>query len=550
MGVGQAAEWKEWQGALRALTRKWGPLADRFSRRGFLQLAGSGALAATSAVALGACGSSASSSTSTTTASGKPRHGGTITAALTGGASSDTIDANSPVVSLDLARVTALYDPMCILNTRAQVENWLVEEFTPNADATVWTMRLRSGVTFHNGKPVTADDLIYTLRRITNPKDPLAGASSVGPCDIPNIKKLDNLTISVPCKTPYSTLVEAIAGYWLYFNIVPVDYDPAHPIGTGPFKFKSFEPGVQSVFIRNDNYWRQPYPYFDELVIVDSPSETSQVNALLSKTVDVVDNLSAASIAAVNTSTTHTVISLGAGPTPFTMRVDVAPFSDVRVRQALRLCIDRPKMREIVFEGHGLLGNDISSYYDPEYDHAIPQRVQDIPQAKALLKAAGQEGLTVDLVTADIASGTVAAATVLQQQASAAGITINLHMTTSTVLYGKEYLQWVFAQDFWGYTPYLPQVVEGFLKISPFNETHFNDPEYTKLYYEATATLDKKKQTDIAHEMQMIDWTRGGWIIPYFPPVIDGYVNDIQGGTTSLTGLGLGNFGFAEMWRS
>ena len=211
---------------------------------------------------------------------------------------------------------------------------------------------------------------------------------------------------------------------------------------------------------------------------------------------------------------------------------------------------DRPQTLELVFAGHGLIGNDISSIYDPEYDKSIPQRVQDIEQAKFLLKKAGQENLTVELVTADIAQGTSSAATVLAQQVSAAEITVNLRTTTVTDFYGKEYLSWPFAQDFWYYTPYLPQVVQAFLPTSPYNESHFNDPHYTALYNEASATIDASKRAELADEMQMIDYTQGGWIIPYFPPVIDGFGKDIQGVVPSLYGESLGNFGFYKMWRS
>lgn len=526
-------------------------MPNRFSRRDFMQIAGSGALALSSAVALGACGSSSSPGTSTSTPSSKPKRGGTLRAALIGGTSTDTLDANAPVETLDLCRISQLYNTMVALDANAKVQNVLVEEFTPNSDATVWTMRLRSDVTFHNGKPMTADDLIFTLQRIADPKNPKPGASTIAPCDVTNIKKLDKLTVSLPCKRSYATFVESLAGYFLYFNIVPVGYDPKHPVGTGPFKYKSFVPGVSSTFVRNENYFQAPYPYFDEVIINNFSDETSQVNALLSGSADVVNALSATSISPIRQSgSAKTLISKGGGITPFTMRVDVAPFSDVRVRQALRLVIDRPQMLAVVFDGYGLLGNDISSIYDPEYDRAIPQRVQDIDMAKSLLKAAGQEGLTVELVTANIAQGTVSAATVMAQQAKAAGITINLRTITSTELYGKEYLSWPFAQDFWYYTPYLPQVVQAFLPTSPYNECHFNDPAYTALYSEATATLDSAKRADIAHEMQMIDFTHGGWIVPYYPPIIDGFANDIQGVVPSLYGESLGNFGFDKMWRS
>ena len=466
------------------------------SRRDFLQIAGAGVIAATSGAALAACGGSPTAQTSTTSApSSKPRKGGTLRAALTGGTSADTLNANDGEQTVDNCRANQLYNPMVWFNTDCKLENVLVEEFIPNADATTWTMRLRSGVTFHNGKSLTADDLIYTLQQIANPKDPLNGASTLAPCDIRNMRKLDHLTVELPCKTKYATFVEGIAAFWSYFNIIPVGFDPTRPIGTGPFKFKSFTPGVTSTFVRNENYRQAPYPYFDEVIIDDFPDETTQLNALLSGAADVINALSESSIAALRgSSRAKTLISSGGGIIPFTMRVDAAPFNDVRVRQAMRLIIDRPAMLDTVFGGHGLVGNDISSMYDPEYDHAIPQRSQDIDQARSLLKAAGREGMTVELVTGNIDQGAVNTAIVFQQQAKAAGVTVNLRDITVTEFYGHEYLNWIFAQDYWYYNPYLSQVAQSLLKSAPYNECHWDDPRYDALYGEAIATVDNQKR--------------------------------------------------------
>ena len=157
---------------------------------------------------------------------------------------------------------------------------------------------------------------------------------------------------------------------------------------------KSFTPGQQSVFVRNPNYWEdgadgKPLPYLDEVVITDYSDETSQVNALISGAVDCIDLLSYESIAPLKAGGQEYLVSDGGSWVPFTMRVDVAPFNEVDVRQAFRLIVNRPQMLEHVFGGYGLVGNDIFAIEDPEYDHAIPQRVQDIEQAKFLLNKHG-----------------------------------------------------------------------------------------------------------------------------------------------------------------
>jgi peptide/nickel transport system substrate-binding protein len=539
------------------------------SRREFLKLGTGAVMLGAGGSALAACGSSTTSTTTTTGTT--PPHtiprGGTLQVALTGGDASDTVDGQKGVDNVDFARIVSLYDALVVWDLDCTPRYTLAETIEPNKDATVWTIKLRKGVEFHNGKPLTAADVIYSYQRVV--AGDLGGASSLASCDVKNMKAVDSLTVQIPCHVPFATFVTSIIGYYYYLSILPVGFDAKHPVGTGPFMFESFTPGEQSVFTRNPNYWDAPYPYIDKLVITDYATESSQVSSLLSGQADCVNLLSVASIKTVESGGANILVSKSAGMTPVTMRVDTAPFNDVNVRQALRLCVDREEMLRLIFGGYGRLGNDIFSPLDPEYDTSIPQRVQDIDQAKHLLKKANQENLTVTMQSSGVAQGTTELAQVLKQQASAAGITINIEPVTVTAFYGTNYLKWTFALDYWYYADYLPQVSEATLYNSPFNETHFasnpntgesltppNNPQppggigakYISLYNEATATLDDAKRAELAHEMQMIDYNYGGYIIPYFPPVIDGYSKRVGGVVECLTGLSLSNYGFQRMY--
>ena len=140
----------------------------------------------------------------------------------------------------------------------------------------------------------------------------------------------------------------------------------------------------------------------------------------------------------------------------------------------------------------------MSLRWDPAYDTSIPQREQDIEQAKSLLKQAGEEGLTVELVCAEIAMGVVTSAQVFAEQAKAAGVTINLRKTTVTDFYGPQFLKYPFAFDYWGFQYYLPQVQSELLPSSPYRETHWDDPRTKKLYQQALATVDEAKRAEIA----------------------------------------------------
>ena len=259
-------------------------------------------------------------------AAGTPKHGGTLHAGLTGGSSSDTLDPNHLVNNLDLARLTNLYEGLTWLNAQGQVYLRLAEEMTPNHNATLWTIRLRKGVTFHNGKDLTADDLIFTLKRIVNPKSPGVAAPLMHGIDASGIKKVDTHTITVPFSKPYSTFPETLAGN-ISSAVLPVGFDPSKPVGTGPFKYVSFTPGQQSIFARNENYWDSPLPYLDQLVMTDFQDETSQVNALLSGQVDVINLLSQATIGTVTGSGKKVVISPGGW---------LQPLHDARRRRAVQ----------------------------------------------------------------------------------------------------------------------------------------------------------------------------------------------------------------------
>jgi len=179
----------------------------------------------------------------------------------------------------------------------------------------------------------------------------------------------------------------------------------------------------------------------------------------------------------------------------------------------MRLLVDRPQLIDSALDGYATPASDVFSPFDPGFDHSL-HRQQDIPQAKFLLRKAGQEKLAVTLITSVITTGTVAMATVLKEQAAAAGVTISLQNVPSGVFFGPGYLQWVFAQDYYPYSPYLAQVAYSMLPGSPFNETHTSDPGYTSLYQQANATASPALRKQILYEMQQFDFTEGGYMTP------------------------------------
>jgi peptide/nickel transport system substrate-binding protein len=528
------------------------PPDTRLTRRHLLKNAGTGLVAVSGgATLLAACGSSGSASSSSATTgaaaqqSGMPVRGGTLTLGASGGSNNDALEAQNLETNTDYARGYALYEGLTTINPRGKVVNFLAESIEPSAKGAVWTIRVRPGVVAHNGKAFGARDVLFSLRRIVSQKLPAIAA--LGPIDLAGAKVLDHLTLRVPFHRPYSILPEQLS-----FNnafMVPIGFDPKkNPIGTGPFKVQSFTPGQSSTFVRWDHYWQHGKPYLDKLVIQDIADETSQVNALQAGQVDAIDYLSSTSVAAVTGAGGQAIISKTGAWAPFTMRVDKSPFSDVRVRTALKLVIDRPEMNEQVFGGHGTVGNDVWGIYDPDFPTDLPQRQQDIEQAKSLLKAAGQSDLSFVLVTSTNSPGEVDAAQVFAAQAQQAGVQVKITQQDPTAYFANSYLKVPFSQDFFPYTPYLVDAGYATVTGAAYSSTKFNEPQYDKLYKTATRSTNAAVQREAIHEMAHIDYNQGGNIIPYFLPVIDGVSSKVKGIVPSVTGVALGNFNWANIW--
>jgi peptide/nickel transport system substrate-binding protein len=517
------------------------------SRRRRFRLAAAAAIA-TALVATAACTSSSNSPDNSNTGDEDiPKAGGTLRVGIVGGSAKDTLDAHAPVTHPDEARAIALYDTLATYDTEHQVEMSLAEEITPSEDGKTWTVRLRDGLKFSDGSPITAADVIFTLKRITDPKDPKASATSLKDLDRTGMKAENDQTVVIPFKAPFVTFPDAVAQYAT--GIVPEGYDVEEPVSSGPFMFDSFTRGQQSSFVKNPNYWREGQPYVDELVIIDFPDDTARVNALLGGQVDAIDQLPLGQINVVEGNPQLKVLESQTGSwIPFTMRVDQAPFDDVRVRQAMRLIVDRQEMVDQVLGGHGTIGNDMYAPLDPCYPAEIPQREQDIDQAKQLLADAGQSDLTVELITSPAAAGLVEAAQVFAQQAKEAGVNVKVNKVDPGVFYGDDYLSWKFAQDFWFTRDYLPQTANSGFTSSPYNETHWDHAEWNDLVNKANATVDEAERCELIQQAQQIEYDEGGYIIWGFPNNLDAHSTSVKGLVPDKSGIPLTSYGFRNVW--
>jgi len=471
--------------------------------------------------------------------------GGSYSHGATGGGLKDTLEPYFPVTNPDIARCLQLYEPLLRWNAQYEIEPSVAEAVTPNGDNTQWTVRLRGGVEFHNGKTLTADDVMFSLAKVTDPEKPGSGGTELAKIlELNNSKIVDPKTILLQLNQPYAVLDQLLAEYTV--GILPTDFDVSRPVGTGPFSYNRFVPGQLSQFDRFANYWDHP-PFVDELIIYDFPDDAAKVNALLAGQVQSVDNLPSYLAGTIEQQGTSALISETGAWVPFTMRVDAAPFSDVRVRQALRLIVDRQQMIDQALNGFGILGNDLYSPFDPAYAKDLPQRMQDIDQAKSLLKQAGQENLAVELVTSTaVGAGAVESANLFVEQARQAGVAVQLTKADANVFYGDRYLSWNFAQDFWNTRNYIPQVATSSVKGGVYNETHFDDPTFNALINQAKREPDEARRNQLLHDAQKIEYDTGGLIIWGFKRQLDAYSNLVQG-LSPHRYLPCSNFGFKRV---
>ncbi|MER6992913.1 ABC transporter substrate-binding protein [Saccharopolyspora hirsuta] len=515
------------------------------SRRDFLRYVAAGAGAVGAGALITGCAGGAVRKAPVPT--GPPQYGGRLRVGIVGGSSKDTLDAHAPVTHPDQARVFQLYDTLLRYDDDYRIQPALAESVESDPQATEWTIRLREGLEFHDGKTVTADDVIHSLRRIADPADPKNGAVGLSALDLNAMRAMDPRTVRLTLSRPDVTLPDQFAEYGN--GIVPVGYDPGRPVGTGPFKHDAFEPGQQSLFTKNANYWRDGEPYVDELVIIDFPDDTARINALLGGQVDAIDQVPLGLLRVLDADPNLRLLESETGSwLPFTMRVDRPPFDDVRVRQAFRLVVDREQMVRQVLGGHGTVGNDLYAPADPLFNSALPQRKRDVAKARQLLREAGKENLTVELVTSPVAAGVVEAAQVFAQQAADAGITVNIRRVDTGEFFGDMYLSWDFAQDFWFTRNFLAQAGSGSLADSPYNETHWDHPEFTQLVLEARATTDEARRKELIARAQQIEWESGGYIVWGFPNQLDAHSVRVVGLAPDKSGIPLNSYGFRHAW--
>lgn len=450
-----------------------------------------------------------------------PKRGGTLKLALGGASSTDSMDPSTTQNSMGTVLNRLTYSTLVEVDATGKLLPELARSWSANPGADQWTFQLQDGVRFHNEKPVTADDVVYSINRHLS-KDSKSGAKPL----LASVTKLEakgDDTVVFTLNGGNADFPYVLGDYHL--GIVPDGFsDWNNPIGTGPFMLKSFDPGVRISFERNPHYFRDGRPYVDAVEILAVNDGTARLSALQSGSVDIVNRVETRIATKLKQSAgIDVIVSPSRTHYCFVMDTRVAPFSDPKVRLALKYAIDRKAILKNVLAGYGSIGNDQSVPEGDPFYAALPQHEYDPDKARALLKGAGHENLLIELSAADGAfAGAVDMAVLFADSAKAAGINVTVKREADDSYWDLIWMKKPFYMSWFGGRPTADMMLSlAYQSGSSWNDTFFSDAKFDALLGTARVTQDEAKRRDMYAKMQRIVWETGGYLIPVFANTID-----------------------------
>ncbi|GGZ06468.1 ABC transporter substrate-binding protein [Streptomyces nitrosporeus] len=495
-------------------------------RRGFLAAggaAGIGALALT-----GCSGTSGPDDGSTGGGARAPRSGGRLRAAFAGGGASETLDPHLGNLFADAARGKALFDKLADYGPDLAAVPRLAERWEPDAGLDRWTVTLRKAE-FHDGRPVTAADVLYSYRRMADPRKAYRARASLEPVDLDASRAVGARTVRFVLKRPTAEFPNVMAAFGTYIVPEGAEEFDRRPVGSGPFAFVSFTPGRTTLLRRNDAYW-DGAPHLDELEFVVANDESARTNALLGGQIEYAHELSPTTGRAHEGSGAVEIIRLrNSAMQAFAMKTDRPPFDDPRVREAFFHLADRQELVDGALSGAGEIGNDLFGKGYEYYAGGLPQREQDIGRARSLLREAGAEDLEVTLDTSAVAAGFTEAAGIFRDQAARAGVTVHVR-PGSKDSYWKDILDsGTLCCYRSGAMPIETHISQRLLTGSTTNATHWRDKDFDALYQQAQSTRDKQDRAALYARMQRRLHAEGGFLVWGFGDWIIGTARSVHG---------------------
>ncbi|MGI9387181.1 MAG: ABC transporter substrate-binding protein [Methyloligellaceae bacterium] len=471
-----------------------------------------------------------------------PKRGGSLRFAWSVHGPDDTLDPIGIGGTLDYLRGRMLYNNLVRFNDDLSISPELATEWEANSDATVWTFKLRKGVTFHDGKTMTADDVVYSMNRHVGENTKSKAKSLVGA--VKSWSKVDTNTVKAELSVPHADLPVVLATF--HFKIVQDGAQGDHfqnPQGTGPFKVKNFEPGIRMVGVRNENYWIDNRPYLDEIETFAITDGVARVNALRAGDVQVIGPLDPKAIPQIEGDANLDVLSIPSGAYfSVACMLDQAPGNNSDFVKGLKLLQRRDRVVSRVLKGHGTIANDqpIGSAY-AEHCGTLAQTTYDLDKAKFHLKKSGVT--SAEITAAEVYPGITDGCLMLQREAQKAGLDLQIKRVPTDGYWGAIYKK----RPIYVTGANMRPTAHSMLSLlwtsgAAWNETNWSNERFDKLLELTRSELDQARRSEMFCEMQTMLNESDGHLIPAHRNYVDAKHKSVKG----LSAVPLANVGGVE----
>ena len=386
----------------------------------------------------------------------------------------------------------------------------------------MWKSRnLRKGVTFHNGKTLTADDVISTFN-IHRGKDTKSAAEGLVTA-VKDTKKDGDNRVIFEMESGNADFPYIVSDY--HFMIMASDGNgnvdvTAMDNSTGGYMLTGFEGGVRSTAKRNPNYWKADSAHFDEIELLSVVDPTARQSAMLNGDVDLADAIDPKTVALLGRVPTLDIVeTTGTQHYTFPMRLDVEPFGNFDLRMALKLAIDRQELVDKILLGHGVAGNDIPvNGVMPFFNDTIAQREFNPEKAAEHYKKSGHSG-PIKLSVADAAfAGAVDAGQLIAASAKKAGIDIELVREPNDGYWSNVWNKKGWCACYWGGRPTQDWMyASAYTADNTWNDTAWRDTDaanrFNEVVVQARAETDETERQAQYFEAQQLLHDDGGAIV-------------------------------------
>jgi peptide/nickel transport system substrate-binding protein len=403
----------------------------------------------------------------------------------------------------------------------------LAVSWSANANATEWTFKLREGVRFHNGKPFTAADAAYSLKRVQDPKLDSPARAAIGM--VSRIDAVDPTTLKLTLSAPFADLPLILTDYRLM--VIPEgagDTIKSTGIGTGPFKVEKFDAQGTSVLVANTDYY-DGAPGVARMEIIGIPDAQARFQALLGKQIDMMPGLTAQQKTLLDRMGGFTLQEIPTGNwRGIVLHTGMKPFDDVRVRRAVRLAVDRKAMLGLAAGGAGTVGCDTPVGPRDQY-RSTRTCAQDIAAAKALLAQAGYpNGLDMEINVATLEAVWPAMAEAFQQQVAAAGIRVKIVTVPTDGYWSNVWMKRPVTMTRWNDRPADSALNEVYRSGMKWNESGFKDAKFDTMLDGARSELNFERRRARYVEAQDYLWENGGTVVGFHVNLLVGAASRVK----------------------